>query len=287
MPGATLRGVSIYSRKREKHADLFDLEITEAGISIQRSESEPRLLGWDRVATWEIEKRRRGLLLILRGGGSVTPLLVPSWKVHDLDQLLNEATAHLGVGAGVGGEVATEVGAAVVGESMQGDFEAEGEPAGDPPLDIAPIAAASDSASAVLNEEVEAFDPEPEIDAVLEPELPLGITPAGTPIFIEEIGEFDAEPEPEPEPPPQPSLDLAPAPEPDSLPPTNFDLGLPPTPAVEETESFGEMDLSLPTPRPVTEPAEAVVHMDLSLPPLPPRSDPSALPIIIEDEQQD
>jgi hypothetical protein len=91
----TLTGVTLFTRSRAQNQDSFDITISPRGIEIQRPEEEARLLEWDRVATWEIEQRKRDALLVLRGGGSVTPLLIPGWKVNDLDQLLRDMTAHL------------------------------------------------------------------------------------------------------------------------------------------------------------------------------------------------
>jgi hypothetical protein len=95
VPETTLPGVTLFTRSRAKKNDVFDITISPRGIEIHRPEQEVRLLEWDRVATWEIEQRNRSALLVLRGGGSVTPLLIPGWRVDDLDQLLREMTAHL------------------------------------------------------------------------------------------------------------------------------------------------------------------------------------------------
>ena len=95
MPETTLRGVTLLTKSRRKRDDAFDISISPNGIQILRSGEEARLLEWDRVSTWEIEQRTPNVLLILRGAGSVTPLLIPGWKVHDLDQLLCAMTAHL------------------------------------------------------------------------------------------------------------------------------------------------------------------------------------------------
>ena len=101
MPETTLRGVTLFTKSRRKGDDAFDISISPNGIQILRSGEEARLLEWDRVSTWEIEQRTPNVLLILRGAGSVTPLLIPGWKVHDLDQLLCAMTAHLAPPVGV------------------------------------------------------------------------------------------------------------------------------------------------------------------------------------------
>jgi hypothetical protein len=95
VPETTLRGVTLLTKSRRKGDDAFDISISPNGIEIHRSGEEARLLEWDRVSTWEIEQRKHSVLLILRGGGSETPLMIPGWNVHDLDQLLGAMTAHL------------------------------------------------------------------------------------------------------------------------------------------------------------------------------------------------
>ena len=95
MPETTLRGVTLLTKSRRKGDDAFDMSISPNGIEILRSGEEARLLEWDRVSTWEIEQRTDSVLLILRGAGSVTPLMIPGWEVHDLDELLCAMTAHL------------------------------------------------------------------------------------------------------------------------------------------------------------------------------------------------
>jgi hypothetical protein len=100
MPPTTLHGVTLFTKERGRSDDVFDIAVTPDGIEILRPDQEVRLLEWSRVATWEIEQRRRRVLLVLRGGGSVTPLMIPGWKVDDLDRLLRQMTAHLAPGLG-------------------------------------------------------------------------------------------------------------------------------------------------------------------------------------------
>jgi hypothetical protein len=95
VPDTTLRGVTLFTKSQRKGHDAFDISISPNGIQILRPGEEVRMLEWDRVSTWEMEQRKRSVLLILRGAGSVTPLMIPGWKVHDLDQLLCAMTAHL------------------------------------------------------------------------------------------------------------------------------------------------------------------------------------------------
>jgi hypothetical protein len=103
VPPITLHGVTLFTKERGRTEDVFDIAIGPEGIRILRPDQEVRLLEWSRVATWEIEQRRKRVLLILRGGGSVTPLMIPGWKVDDLDQVLQDMTAHLAP-SGVGPE---------------------------------------------------------------------------------------------------------------------------------------------------------------------------------------
>lgn len=92
MAGATLQGVTVLSRKKGTRRDAFELDLTPDGIAIRRPGQAPRHLAWDRVTEWEVEQRHDGVLLTLRGGGSVTPLVVPRWTVDDLDSVLREVT---------------------------------------------------------------------------------------------------------------------------------------------------------------------------------------------------
>jgi hypothetical protein len=95
VPDTTLRGVTLFTKSRRKGDDTFDICISPNGIEIIRPGEEARQLEWGRVSNWEIEQRTHSVLLVLRGGGSVTPLMIPGWKVDDLDQLLRAMTAHL------------------------------------------------------------------------------------------------------------------------------------------------------------------------------------------------
>jgi Bacterial PH domain len=93
VPGATLQDVTLLSRKKARHRDAFELALTPEGIEIRRPGQSARHLPWDRVTQWELEERRDGVLLTLRGGGSVTPLIVPRWTVDDLDAVLRDVTS--------------------------------------------------------------------------------------------------------------------------------------------------------------------------------------------------
>jgi hypothetical protein len=47
---------------------------------------------WERIAQWELEERSDCLVLTLRGGGSVTPLMVKGWTLEDLETVMRDAT---------------------------------------------------------------------------------------------------------------------------------------------------------------------------------------------------
>ena len=93
MAEATMQGVSLLTKARRRPADLFELAVTYDGIEIRRPGESARHLSWDRVSEWEIEQRRDGVLLTLRGGGSVTPLVIPRWSVDELDVVLRQVTS--------------------------------------------------------------------------------------------------------------------------------------------------------------------------------------------------
>jgi hypothetical protein len=89
----TIRGVSIFSRQRKRKADVFDIALSPEGIAIQRPGRSEQHMTWDRIAQWEIVERPDCVVLTLRGGGSVTPLLVNGWTLEDLETVMREATA--------------------------------------------------------------------------------------------------------------------------------------------------------------------------------------------------
>jgi hypothetical protein len=88
-----MQGVSLLTKARRRPVDLFELAVTYDGIEIRRPGESARHLSWDRVSEWEIEQRRDGVLLTLRGGGSVTPLVIPRWSVDELDVVLRQVTS--------------------------------------------------------------------------------------------------------------------------------------------------------------------------------------------------
>ena len=89
----TIRGVSILSRTRKGKADVFDIALSPKGIAIQRRGRNDQHMAWERISQWEIEERPDCVVLTLRGGGSVTPLMVKGWTPEDLETVMREATA--------------------------------------------------------------------------------------------------------------------------------------------------------------------------------------------------
>jgi hypothetical protein len=89
----TIRGVSIFSRQRTRKAHVFDIALSSDGIAIQRPGRNEQHMSWERISHWEIEERPGCVILTLRGGGSVTPLLVQGWTLEDLETVMREATA--------------------------------------------------------------------------------------------------------------------------------------------------------------------------------------------------
>ena len=88
----TIRGVSFYSRQRTRPADVFDIALSSEGITLQRPGRNAQHMSWARISQWELEQRPDGVLLIL-GGGSVTPLMVKGWTLEDLETVIREAEA--------------------------------------------------------------------------------------------------------------------------------------------------------------------------------------------------
>ena len=97
MPYVTIADVSLYSRDRGRSGGSFEMALTDGGIEISRQGGDKRHLPWDRITEWEIEQRRGGVLLTLRGSGAVTPLIIPEWRVEDLDKVLREVTSQIRV----------------------------------------------------------------------------------------------------------------------------------------------------------------------------------------------
>jgi hypothetical protein len=90
---ARIDGVSVYTDARRKPAVVFELALTYEGIEIRRDGEPPRYMSWDRISEWEIKEGRGGVILTLRGGGAVTPLVIPRWNVDELDTVLSRLTS--------------------------------------------------------------------------------------------------------------------------------------------------------------------------------------------------
>jgi hypothetical protein len=90
--GATLRGVTLLPKARKRGRDIFDVVLTSAGIEIWRPGAPARHMPWEQISQWEIAQRSGGVQLVLRGGGTVTALIVPDWSVDRLDAVLRAVT---------------------------------------------------------------------------------------------------------------------------------------------------------------------------------------------------
>jgi hypothetical protein len=106
----TIRGVSIFSRQRKRKTDVFDIALSAEGIAIQRPGRSEQHMTWERISEWEIDERPGCVVLTLRGGGSVTPLLVKGWTLQDLETVMREATSGpVQTGAASGGAPEADV----------------------------------------------------------------------------------------------------------------------------------------------------------------------------------
>ncbi len=90
---ATIQGVSVHSRQKKRHADVFELGLSPAGIEVRRPGQPVQQMAWSRVSEWEIEERKGYVLLTLRGRGAITPLIVPGWSLDDLEILMRDVTS--------------------------------------------------------------------------------------------------------------------------------------------------------------------------------------------------
>jgi hypothetical protein len=91
--GRTLTGVTRLTHGRGGGSDPFDVVLSGDGLEIRHPDEDVRHLPWSEISEWEIERRRGGVRLFLRGGGAVTSLVVPGWSVEDLDGVLGQVTA--------------------------------------------------------------------------------------------------------------------------------------------------------------------------------------------------
>jgi hypothetical protein len=88
----TIRGVSIFTRQRKRNVDVFDIALSPEGIAIRRPGRSEQHMTWERISQWELEERPGCIVLTLRGGGSVTPLVVKGWSLEDLETAMRGAT---------------------------------------------------------------------------------------------------------------------------------------------------------------------------------------------------
>ncbi len=94
MPGTTtLKGVTLPGKGRRRGGEVFDVVLTPAGLTVERPGRAARRLPWEEITEWELEQRSGSVRLVLRGGGTVTALVVPRWSVDDLDAALRGAAA--------------------------------------------------------------------------------------------------------------------------------------------------------------------------------------------------
>ena len=84
--------MTLAAKGRRRGGDVFDVVLAPSGIEIRRPQQPVRHMDWERITEWEIESRRGGVRLVLRGGGSVTPMVVPGWRVEDLEAALRVVT---------------------------------------------------------------------------------------------------------------------------------------------------------------------------------------------------
>jgi hypothetical protein len=131
----TIHGVSIFSRQRKRKADVFDIALSPEGIIVQRPGRSDQHMAWERISQWEIEERPGCVVLTLRGGGSVTPLMVKGWTLDDLETVMRQTTA------------------ATRGPAAVADAPAVAEAVADAPADE-PVADAPADADAVAAEAV-------------------------------------------------------------------------------------------------------------------------------------
>jgi hypothetical protein len=90
----TLKGVTLAAKGRRRGGDVFAVVLAPSGLEILRPGHPVRTMPWEGITEWEIESRRGGVRLFLRGGGSVTRLVVPGWSAEALGAALRVATGN-------------------------------------------------------------------------------------------------------------------------------------------------------------------------------------------------
>ncbi len=98
--GTTIEGVSVLPKNGGRLGDPFAIGLSRRGIEVRRRDRPAQMMSWDRVSPWEIAERDGYVLLILRGGGRATPLVVPGWTLDDLEILMRAVTADSGADDG-------------------------------------------------------------------------------------------------------------------------------------------------------------------------------------------
>jgi len=89
----TITGVTIFTKKRPRRVDVFDITLSHDGIDIKRPGRNEQHLGWDRISQWEIAEQAGYVVLTLRGDGAVTPLVVKGWTLDDLEEVMRDVTS--------------------------------------------------------------------------------------------------------------------------------------------------------------------------------------------------
>ena len=121
----TIRGVSIFSRQGKPRADLFDIALSPEGIVVRRPGRADQHMSWERITQWEIAEGPGCVVLTLRGGGSVTPLMVKGWTAEDLETVMRHATEGIAGPAAPAPAPAVGPEAAPLGAASPGDEPAD------------------------------------------------------------------------------------------------------------------------------------------------------------------
>jgi hypothetical protein len=89
----TLKGATRATKGRRRGGDVFSVVLAAPGVEIRRPGEPVRTMPWEGITEWEIERRRGGVRLFLRGGGAVTRIVVPGWNADELGAALLAATS--------------------------------------------------------------------------------------------------------------------------------------------------------------------------------------------------